>query len=226
MASEIQGTDEGIVTMLVDKQSGELFLYSPIGEDYFGDGITAEAVIQALDMLDGKRAIVRINSPGGDVFTGIAIYNALRRYAGGVDIIIDSLCASIASVIALAGKNRTSAKGSMWMIHRAMTFAWGNQDDIGKALAMLQAGDKTMSGIYSEATGKDEEEITKLMSAETWFTADEAVEFGLATKTDGVATEKPQVAAWFKNAPKSLYLGADSRVKPRFPVYRHVSALR
>lgn len=212
--------------MLVDKQSGEVFLYSPIGEDFFGDGITAEGVIEALDSLDGKRAIVRINSPGGDVFHGIAIYNALRRYAGGVDIIVDSLCASIASIIALASESRTSTKGSMWMIHRAMTFAWGNQEDIGKTLAMLQKGDKTMSGIYSEATGKTSEEIEQFMSAETWFTAEEAVEFGLATKTDGVAKEKPQVAAWFKNAPKSLYLGADSRIKPRVPVYRHVSAMR
>lgn len=212
--------------MLVDKQSGELFLYSPIGADYFGDGITAEGVIEALDSLGGKRAVVRINSPGGDVFTGIAIYNALRRYAGGVDIVIDSLCASIASVIALASESRTSAKGSMWMIHRAMTFAWGNQEEIGKTLAMLQTGDKTMTGIYSQATGKPEDEIDRLMSAETWFTAEEAVEIGLATKTDGVAKEKPNVAAWFNNAPQSLYFGADAKVQPKVPVYRHVSALR
>lgn len=212
--------------MLVDKQSGELFLYQPIGADFFGEGLTGETVIQALDSLGGKRAIVRINSPGGSVFDGIAIYNALKRHPGGVDVVIDSLAASIASVIALAGETRTSAKGSMWMIHRAMTFAFGNQEDINKALAMLVTGDKTLVGIYADAMKKTPAEIEALMSAETWFTAEEAVGIGLATATEGKATKAPKAAAWFRNAPQALYNQADNEVKPRVPVYRHVSAMR
>ena len=212
--------------MLVDKASGEIFLYQPIGADFFGEGITGESVIQALDLLGGKRAAVRINSPGGSVFDGIAIYNALKRYPGGVDVIIDSLCASIASVIALAGETRISSKGSMWMIHRAMCFAFGNQEEINKALAMLVTGDKTIVSIYADAMKRTPEEIESLMSAETWFTASEAVEIGLATKTDGDSKETPSVAAWFRNAPKALYRSADNHVKPKVPVYRHVSTLR
>lgn len=210
--------------MLVDKQSGEIFLYQPIGSDFFGEGLTGESVILALDSLGGKRATVRINSPGGSVFEGIAIFNALKRYSGGVDVVIDSLAASIASIIALAGETRTSSKGSLWMIHRAMSFAFGNQDELGKALAMLETADKTLVGIYAEATGKDAAEIESLMSAETWFTADEAVDFGLATKTDGKATAAPQAAAWFKNAPKALYATATNTASPKVPVYRHVMA--
>lgn len=212
--------------MLVDKASGEIFLYQPIGADFFGEGITGETVIQALDAIGSKRAIVRINSPGGSVFDGIAIYNALKRHPGGVDVIIDSLAASIASIIALAGETRTSAKGSMWMIHRAMTFAFGNQEEVKKALAMLETGDKTLVGIYADAMKKSHAEIESMMSAETWFTAEEAVSIGLATKTDGVAKHPPTAAAWFKNAPQALYSLADSQVKPKIPVYRHISVLR
>lgn len=212
--------------MLVDKASGEIFLYQPIGADFFGEGITGETVIQALDAIGSKRAIVRINSPGGSVFDGIAIYNALKRHPGGVDVIIDSLAASIASIIALAGETRTSAKGSMWMIHRAMTFAFGNQEEIKKALAMLETGDKTLVGLYADAMKKDPAEIESMMSAETWFTAEEAVAIGLATKTDGVAKQAPAAAAWFKNAPQAFYSLANSNIKPRVPAYRHVSAMR
>lgn len=213
--------------MLVDKQSGEIFLYEPIGADFFGDGITGQSVIEALDQLGGKRAIVRINSPGGSVFDGIAIYNALKRYSGGVDVVIDSLAASIASIIALAGETRTSAKGSMWMIHRAMTFAFGNQEEIKKSLAMLETGDKTLISIYGDAMkDKTTAEIESLMSAETWFTAEEALAVGLATKTDGQVKQSPKVAAWFRNAPEALYRVADASCKPRVPVYRHVSAMR
>lgn len=226
MAREIKRINEGVTSMLVDVESGELYIYSPIGDDFFGDSVSAEAVIESLDMLQGKRATVRINSPGGDVFTGIAIYNALRRYKGGVDVVIDSLCASIASIIALAGETRTSASGSMWMIHRAMSFAFGNQEEISKVLGMLQTGDDTISGIYAEATGKSKEEILSLMSAESWFTAQQATELGLSTAIDGTATEKPQAANWFRNAPKSLYLSANCRAKPKVPVYRHVSAMK
>ena len=211
--------------MLVDKQSGEIFLYQAIGADFWNEGITGETVIQALDSLGGKRAIVRINSPGGSVWDGIAIYNALKRYPGGVDVVIDSLCASIASIIALAGETRTSAKGSMWMIHRAMSFAYGNQEDVRKTLAMLETGDKTLIGIYADSMPSETPEtIEAKMSAETWFTAEEAVEVGLATKTDGEAKEKPVAANWFKHAPESLFK-ACSAVQS-VPKYRYVSALR
>jgi ATP-dependent protease ClpP protease subunit len=208
--------------MLVDKQSGELFLYGPIGADFFGDGITDEAVIVALDSLGGKRAKVRINSVGGDVFTGISIFNALRRYSGGVDVIIDALAASAASIIALAGETRTSAKGSMWMIHEAMSFAFGNKSEVRKTLAMLEAGDKTLVSIYKDAIKKTEDEIESLMMAETWFTAEESLEVGLSTKIEGESKQPPAVANWFRNAPQAMYNTTGITI----PKYRYVSVLR
>lgn len=208
--------------MLVDKASGEIFLYQPIGADFFGEGITGETVIQALDAIGSKRAIVRINSPGGSVFDGIAIYNALKRHPGGVDVIIDSLAASIASVIALAGETRTSAKGSMWMIHEAMSFAFGNKSEVRKTLAMLEAGDKTLISIYRDAIKKTDEEIEALMSAETWFTAEESLDIGLSTKIEGSSKQSPVVANWFRNAPTNLY----NQTSIVIPKYRYVSAMK
>jgi hypothetical protein len=104
----------------VNNKTNELLIYDVIGEDWFGGGITAKNVIAALDEFGGKRVTVRINSPGGVADEGIAIYNALKRYEGRVDTVIDSIAASAASVIALAGEKRTTSEGGRWMIHRAM----------------------------------------------------------------------------------------------------------
>jgi len=222
MASQSEGFSKGNGAMLVDKQSGELFLYQPIGVDWFGEGITGSTVIQALDVIGSKRAIVRINSPGGDAFEGIAIYNALKRHAAGVDVIVDALAASAASIIALAGETRTTAKGAMWMVHRASTFAFGNAEEVQKALNMLNAGDKSLAAIYATAMSKTEAEIMDIMTAETWYTEAEALAAGLSTQTEGAMKEKPAVAAWFKNAPKAMY-NTTSVVVPK---YRYVPAMR
>lgn len=208
--------------MLVDKQSGEIFIYDAIGADFFGEGITAENVILALDSLGGKRAKVRINSPGGDAFQGIAIYNTLKNYKGGVDVYIDALAASAASVVAMAGETRTTSTGAMWMIHRAMSFAFGNAEDFQKTLNMLNAGDKSIIAIYKTVLNKTEEEIAAMMSAETWFTEAEAVSIGLSTATEGAAKETPKVANWFKNAPKAIYNTAKPVVKPGVFVERQM----
>lgn len=210
--------------MLVDKKTGELFLYGPIGADFFGEGLTAEVVIQALDAMGGKRVTARINSVGGSVFDGIAIYNALKRYKGGVDVVVDSLAASIASVIALAGETRTTASGGLWMIHRAMTFAFGNLEDMQKAMNALEAGDKAIIEIYREASGKTADELLSLMSAETWFTAEESKAIGFSTATSKEAATKPAVANWFKNAPTAMY-NTTENIKPKVFVHRQAAAV-
>jgi ATP-dependent Clp protease, protease subunit len=191
--------------MLVDRESGEIFLYSPIGPSFWEEGITAENVLLALDSLGGKRAIVRINSPGGSVDDGIAIYGALKRYKGGVDTVVDSLAASIASIIALAGENRRTAKGGRWMIHRAMTIAIGNRDEMSKTASMLDKHDQSLIEIYSEVMNLKPEEIESLLTAETWYTTQEAIDIGLSTGEDVQEATKPNVANWFKNAPAAIY---------------------
>jgi ATP-dependent Clp protease, protease subunit len=215
--------------MLVDKESGEIFIYGPIGYDFWDeDGITAESVIEALDGLGGKRAIIRINSPGGIADQGVAIYNALRRYKGGVDTIVDSVAASAASVVALAGESRLTASGGRWMIHRAMGAVWGNRIEVDKYSEMLGKYDAAISEIYREHMAGDlsTEQVLDLLTAETWYTTDEAIEAGLSTGKERSEAAKPIVASWFKNAPQAIFSqAAGSRLRPKFAVRRQAAAI-
>jgi ATP-dependent Clp protease protease subunit len=199
----------------VDLKSSEIYIYDTIGQDWFGGGITAGSVIEALDKLGGKRATVRINSPGGVADEGIAIYNALKRYEGGVDTVVDALAASAASVIALAGESRTTATGARWMIHRAMTVAVGNVNDMQKAASTLETYDKSLVEIYAQYMDKSESEIMDMLTAETWFRADESVEMGLSTKAYGESDAEPMAAAWFKHAPEALFAKPKATLRPR-----------
>lgn len=213
--------------MLVDRSTGEMFVYGPIGPDFWDDeAITAESFIRDLGSMGGKRVTVRINSPGGYVTDGVAIYNALRRYPGGVDVVVDAMAASIASVIALAGESRKTAPGARWMIHRAMVWAGGNINDLKKVVAALEAADKSIVEIYRQVMTGD---IEGLLDAETWFTADEAVEVGLSTgKDEHPVAAKPKIAAWFQRAPEALYREAEvaAVTKPRYPVLRQAALLK
>lgn len=196
----------------VNAKTGEIYIYDVIGADWFGGGITAGNVISALDELKGKPAIVRINSPGGIADEGIAIYNALKRYEGGVTTIVDALAASAASVIALAGTTRETSQGGRWMIHRAMSLAIGNAEDMSKAAGVLTKYDESLVEIYSEYM--DASNIMDLLTAETWYTADEAVSAGLSTGRGDSSEAEPMVAAWFKNAPAAILNKPQAQLKP------------
>ena len=189
--------------MLVNKTTGEIFVYDAIGADWFGGGITASAVIEALDLIGNKRATVRINSPGGVADEGIAIYNALRRHKAGVDTVVDSLAASAASLVAIAGENRTIAKGGRVMVHRALTVAVGNSVEMQKIASILDTYDRSLVEIYSQYFPKDTD-VMGLMTEETWYTAEEAVAAGLATGLEAKDAIEPNVAAWFRRPPSNL----------------------
>lgn len=189
--------------LTVNAKSGEIFLYDVIGQDWYG-GITALNVIESLDQLKGKRATVRINSPGGVADEGIAIYNALKRYEGGVTTVVDALAASVASIIALAGDVRETSKGGRWMIHRAMGFAIGNATDMDKLSEVLTKYDDSLVEIYSQYMDSEKSAIMDLLTAETWFTADEAIAAGLSTASVEATEAQPMVAAWFKNPPQAI----------------------
>lgn len=188
----------------VNAKTGELFIYDVIGQDWFGEGITARSVSDALDQLGGKRASVRINSPGGVADEGIAIYNALKRYKGGVDTHNDALAASAASIVFLAGENRTASTGSRVMIHRALTIDIGNATQFRKTADTLETYDRSLVEIYSQYMDKSSDEIMSLLDAETWYTATEALDAKLATATDAKTGEKAAMAAWFKSPPVDL----------------------
>ncbi len=170
----------GVLALSVKDMTAELLIYDIVGEDWYGEGLTAKSVVQEIAALPPEvdTITVRINSPGGDVFDGVGILNALLAFRGTVNVQIDSLCASIASVIAMAGKRITMAETAMLMIHNPWTIEVGDANDFLKAaetLNQVRAG--TMLPAYARS-GLSQEQIIAIMDAETWYTAAQAKEAG------------------------------------------------
>lgn len=174
--------------------NGELVLYGFVGDSFWEEGFTAREVVDALAELGRTTDVnVRINSGGGYVDDGVAIYNALVAHKGKVTVIVDALAASSASVIAMAGEERIMRKGAMMMIHDPSSVAWGTAADMERALKMLEKHADNLAGIYAEVTGEDADDIRADMKDELWLTAEEAVERGFATSAND--TKAKAVAA-------------------------------
>jgi ATP-dependent Clp endopeptidase proteolytic subunit ClpP len=154
--------------------SADIYLYDEIG-GYFS-GTDAASVIEQIRNLNVKTLNVRINSPGGSVFDGMAIYNALARHSAEVITHIDGIAASIASVIALAGKRVLIAENAMMMIHDPSALVWGDAAELRKQADVLDQIKETIITTYVTRTGLPRDDVAEMMSEETWFTADEAVE--------------------------------------------------
>ena len=183
----------------------EVWIYEEIGEGWFG-GISANQFAKDIKALgDIKTIHLRLNSPGGNVFDGVAIYNILKQHKARVKVSIDGLAASIASVIAMAGDEVSMAANSMMMIHEAWTMAMGPAAELRAAADMIEKVNGTIISTYLTRATVGEEKISELMRNETWMTAEEAMGYGLADKL----TEPVQAAAHFdlskfkyKNVPK------------------------
>lgn len=158
-------------------QATDVYLYGEIG--YWG--ITATDVVNQLLSIGTPRITLRINSEGGDVFDGVAIYNALMEHPAAIDTEIDGLAASMASLIAMAGDTRTMKTGTQMMIHDAHGMVIGNEADMRTYADLLDRICTEMAGIYAARAGGTAEEWRAVMRAETWYTAAEAVTAGLAT---------------------------------------------
>lgn len=148
-------------------------------ESWFDDEISPAAFREELDKHTGN-ITVRINSPGGDVFAGVSIMNMLKDREGDVTIIVDGLAASIASVIAMAGDKIIMNSGSMMMIHNAWTLAAGDSQELRKVADQLDKIGESIISVYADRTGLGKDELKDLLAAETWMTAEEAVEYGFA----------------------------------------------
>lgn len=194
----------------------EILIYDPIGENWFGDGFTAKRFIADLEELGNVDDIkIRINSPGGEVFDGFAIYNALKNHPAEIHVQIDGVAASIASVIAMAGDLITMGDGAMIMIHDPWSIAIGDAEDFRGAAEML---DKIKEGIidaYAGRTGLKRDHLAEMMDRETWFTVEESIENGFADERmqesvpatiPAAASAAPwaQVMAKFRNAPADV----------------------
>ena len=169
----------------IHNETNEIILSGVVGDGWGDDPITKGGVRKALKSFGDGPITVRINSPGGAADEGIDIFNILRDYPGEVTTINDSLAASAASVIFLAGSKRLMNDGSRVMIHRAMSIAFGNQEEIRKTLQALESYDASLLDIYSQYMTEDKASIEAMLSAETWFGVDEAITAGLATARYG-----------------------------------------
>lgn len=155
-------------------------IYEVIGEDYWTGGGFTEAKLAAILRERGEGDVtLNINSPGGDAFAGIAMFNRLRRHSGKVTVNIIGIAASAASVIAMAGDEIVMDTGAIMMIHNAWGLVIGNRHDFAEAAKIFETYDKSLASIYSERTGIELSGIMAMMDGEadgTYFTADEAVE--------------------------------------------------
>lgn len=148
---------------------------------------------------------LRINSPGGDVFDGIAIYNDLLAYDGKVKVEVVGLAASIASIIAMAGDEITIADNAMFMIHNAWTIGVGNRHDMADVAATLTKIDDALARTYAARTTTGIRSIKQMMDDETWLTAKEAKEAGFATSVGSAADVKARFdLSVFSCVPDSL----------------------
>jgi ATP-dependent Clp protease protease subunit len=187
--------------------NGELILHGAIGQDWFGDGITASGIAQALAEAGRSTDItVRINSGGGIATEGAAIYSALRNHQGDVNVVVEGIAASAASIVAMAGDTVTMSKGSVMMIHDPSGVTMGTAADHQKSIDALNAIGESMASVYAEKTGRTPKQERQSMTNETWMTADEAVAQGYADKVDGDSAAQPTAYnyAIYARAPQHL----------------------
>jgi ATP-dependent Clp protease protease subunit len=185
-----------------------LEIYDTVGADFFGEGITAKSISDAISTAsDFKSITLRLNSPGGDLFEGVTIHNLIKASGKPVNVVVDGLAASAASLIAMAGDTCVMSDGSCMMIHRAMGLAGGYADDLRKTADILDTVTDSAADIYVSRTGVKKDEVLALMAAETWMTPKEAKDAGFAT---GTSTQKGKDVrnvfnlSVFKNTPESL----------------------
>lgn len=157
-------------------------VFDVIGADWYGDGVTASRIAAALRSIGGADVTVNINSPGGDMFEGLAIYNLLREYEGKVTVKVLGLAASAASIIAMAGDEVQIGRGAFLMIHNCWVYAMGNRHDLQQIAADMMPFDKAMNDIYGARTGLDAATIDAMMDAETYIGGSDAVEKGFADR--------------------------------------------
>lgn len=186
----------------------KVYVYDVI-DSYWG--ASAKDLVAALATAADRPVDLHINSPGGDVFEARAMSAAVRAHAAGVTVYIDGLAASAASYLMLAGQQVHIADGAMVMVHNAWTIAWGNKQELRDTADLLEKIDGTIAADYLRKTGASVDQVASWMDAETWFTAQEALDAKLVDSIVGAeaaaAADATEAAArWnlsaYANAPK------------------------
>jgi ATP-dependent protease ClpP protease subunit len=211
--------------MAVIVENNEIWLTGYVGEDYWYDGFTAGGVVSALAQVGRSTdIIVHLNSGGGLATEGAAIHAQLSAHKGNVEIIVEGIAASAASVIAMAADHLVMSVGSVFMIHDPIGMTWGNVADHQKSIETLDSIGNAYADVYAEKTGRPVAEMRDLMRAETWMTADEAVAAGFADETTSAAAKaandnEPTAFSYraYAHAPERLVALADAKGWTRRP---------
>ena len=185
----------------------EIFIYDEIG--YFGH--TAKGFADDLQELDVDELTVHINSPGGDIFDGLAIYQALKNHKATVTIMIDGLAASIASVIAMAGDKVVMAPKATMMIHDGWSVGVGNAAELRKMADVLDKESEIIASVYADRSAQPVDFWRDRMRDETWYNAEEALAAGLVDEIEG--QEKPKQDEAF-DLSVFAHAGRDSAPEP------------
>ena len=196
------------------------------GDPIPGNYITPEGFMQDLELVRGKQNVtVKINSCGGDLYTGIAIHNALKGLDANITTVVEGIAASAASVIAMAGDTVSVFPGSLLMIHGVKVYNYDgmNIQDVKKLEQMMEASEKAIAEIYSEKTGIETDKLRNMMAKEKWMTGKEAVDLGFA---DNILEDEAEVKVEMSANKKVLMVNGikhDSayfRAMPDFPVLK------
>jgi len=156
-------------------------IYNVIGDDPLdGGGVSSKRIAAALRKIGGQDVVVNVNSPGGDFFEGVAIYNLLREHPHNVTVRVIGLAASAASLVAMAGDKIEISDIGFLMIHNAWALAMGNRHDMRAAADTLEPFDDAMASVYAKRSKAKKDEVAAWMDAEKWFNGEQAVEAGLA----------------------------------------------
>ena len=181
-----------------------VWLYDFIGRDDFtGTGVSAEEFAKEIRGITAPNILLRINSPGGSVFDGRAMYSALQLHPSKVTALIEGVAASAATSIAMAADEVRMVQGALFMIHRSWTVAMGNAEDLVSTAALLEKVDQALVTDYVGKTGADPQQVQDWMSAETWFTAEEAKTAGFVdTVVDGQSASAHWDLSLYAKAPE------------------------
>jgi ATP-dependent Clp protease protease subunit len=183
-------------------EEATVYIYEEIDSFW---GVSAQDFVRELNQIKASTIHVRINSPGGNYFDGMAIYNALRKHPAEIVTHVDGLAASSASSIAMAGDRIVMGGGSFLMIHNAWGIAIGDGDELRKTADVLDKVTGSIVDVFAKHTGKSVAQIEEMMDAETWLTADEAVAEGFAHETEEVQKVSASFdLSKFRNTPRSL----------------------
>jgi ATP-dependent protease ClpP protease subunit len=196
----------------------QVLIYGEIGDSWWGDSVPASQFVRDLAEIDAEAVDFHIHSPGGDVFDGLAIATAIRTHPAKTTAYVDGLAASAASFIATAADEVVMAVGAELMIHDAWGMAMGNAADMAKMADDLDKISANLAGLYALKAGGSADDWRDVMKAETWYSADEAVQAGLADRVDAKAVPADGEAA--KNSfDLSIFAHAGRRdaPAPRFP---------